>query len=104
VALAVATLALVFAPALAAAPGVPIEPRDVAAAVLAPSTDAGAAITPTRPREVDDGDVLLVALLVVLGLAAVVAARRPAARGVARPHLVVAHLPLSRRGPPAIAA
>jgi hypothetical protein len=99
VALAMATLALVFAPALLRGDHVP-GPRDVAAAVLAPTTDDGAAVTTPRPRDLDPSDALVALLLVAIGLGAITASRRPAPELVMVGDRTRPPIPHDRRGPP----
>jgi hypothetical protein len=104
VALAIATLALVFAPALLRGDHVP-GPREVSAAMLAPTTGDGAAVSSTRMRDdLEIADVLLATLLVAIGIAAVVGSRRRAPESVVLVERARPPLARRRRGPPALLA
>jgi hypothetical protein len=99
VALAMATLALVFAPALLRGDHVP-GPREVTAAVLAPTTDDAAAVAAPRPRDLDTADALLATLLVAIGIGSLTASRRPP-RALVVVERALPPAPRRRRGPPA---
>jgi hypothetical protein len=94
----------VFAPALVGDGAHEPAPRAVAAAVLAPTTDDGAAVTSTKPRGIDTTDVLVAVLVAAAGIGCVAAARRRPPARTSPAFGLVEGLPRARRGPPAFAA